>query len=29
MDLNAITEVLRPAGYFTAMTGKWHVGHEK
>ncbi len=22
-----IAEVLRPAGYFTAMTGKWHVGH--
>ena len=21
-----IAEVLRPAGYFTAMTGKWHVG---
>ncbi|MEZ6091441.1 MAG: arylsulfatase [Pirellulaceae bacterium] len=23
-----IAEVLRPAGYFTAMTGKWHVGFE-
>lgn len=23
-----IAEVLRPAGYFTAMTGKWHVGQE-
>jgi arylsulfatase len=23
-----IAQVLRPAGYFTAMTGKWHVGHE-
>lgn len=22
-----IAEVLRPAGYFTAITGKWHVGH--
>ncbi len=22
-----IAEVLRPAGYFTAMSGKWHVGH--
>jgi arylsulfatase len=22
-----IAEVLRPAGYFTAHTGKWHVGH--
>jgi len=22
-----IAEVLRPAGYFTATTGKWHVGH--
>ena len=21
-----IAEVLRPAGYFTAMTGKWHIG---
>ena len=23
-----IAQVLQPAGYFTAMTGKWHVGHE-
>lgn len=23
-----LAEVLRPAGYFTAMTGKWHVGHD-
>ncbi|MBL9117482.1 MAG: arylsulfatase [Verrucomicrobiaceae bacterium] len=23
-----IAEVLRPAGYFTAMAGKWHVGQE-
>ena len=23
-----LAEVLRPAGYFTAMTGKWHVGME-
>ncbi len=23
-----IAEVLRPAGYFTAVTGKWHVGHK-
>ena len=23
-----IAEVLRPAGYFTSMTGKWHVGFE-
>ena len=23
-----IAEALRPAGYFTAMTGKWHVGQE-
>lgn len=23
-----LAEVLRPAGYFTAMTGKWHVGQE-
>lgn len=23
-----IAEVLRHAGYFTAMTGKWHVGHD-
>lgn len=23
-----IAEVLRDAGYFTAMTGKWHVGHD-
>ena len=22
-------EVLKPAGYFTVQTGKWHVGHEK
>ena len=24
-----IAEVLRPAGYFTAMCGKWHVGHQQ
>ncbi|MEI6807149.1 MAG: arylsulfatase, partial [bacterium] len=24
-----IAEVLRPAGYFTAMSGKWHVGHQE
>ncbi len=24
-----IAEVLKPAGYFTAMSGKWHVGQEK
>jgi len=24
-----IAEVLGDAGYFTAMTGKWHVGHDK
>lgn len=24
-----MAEVLRPAGYFTAMTGKWHVGHNR
>ncbi len=23
-----IADVLRPAGYFTAMTGKWHVGYQ-
>jgi arylsulfatase len=23
-----IAEVLRPAGYFTAVAGKWHVGHQ-
>src|SRR5256885_215149 len=23
-----LAEVLGPAGYFTAMSGKWHVGHE-
>src|SRR5262245_53708434 len=23
-----IAEALRPAGYFTAMTGKWHVGEK-
>lgn len=24
-----MAEVLRPAGYFTAATGKWHVGHHR
>jgi len=24
-----IAEVLRPAGYFTALSGKWHVGQER
>ena len=24
-----IAQVLKPAGYFTAMTGKWHVGQEQ
>jgi len=24
-----IAEVLRPAGYFTIMSGKWHVGHQE
>jgi arylsulfatase len=24
-----IAEVLQSAGYFTAMTGKWHVGHDR
>ena len=28
-DCVTIAEVLRQAGYFTAMTGKWHVGHDK
>ncbi|PJA58148.1 MAG: arylsulfatase, partial [Rhodocyclales bacterium CG_4_9_14_3_um_filter_68_10] len=23
-----IAEVLKPAGYFTALSGKWHVGQE-
>src|SRR5688572_30856611 len=23
-----IAEALRPAGYFTAMTGKWHLGQQ-
>ncbi len=28
-DCVTIAEVLRPAGYFTAMSGKWHVGQEQ
>jgi arylsulfatase A-like enzyme len=28
-DCATIAEVLEPAGYFTIMTGKWHIGHTR